>query len=77
MNSIQPSELNASALLPVSRDHHQAAALEACAATFRTAPVDSTRIRSSYWSRGGELSQGLKRFLIFGLWDSKKLKPET
>ena len=34
--------LNASGLLPVSRDDHYATALEPGAATVRTAPVDSS-----------------------------------
>ena len=39
----QTYKSDGSGLLPVSRDHHQAAALEPSAATVGTAPIDSPR----------------------------------
>lgn len=60
-------------MLPVLGDDNRAAALEPGTATVRTAPVDSSGfglllVPQAVW----ELSQGLKDFLVFGLWDWKK-----
>jgi hypothetical protein len=74
MTPIQPSELNASGLFPVSRHDDYAAALKACAATFRTAPLYSGDSFFLFVPRATwELSQ-VSRFLIFDCGKNSKLE---